>query len=87
MTITLYTKPAGCFGCTKTKQLLTEAGVPFQEVDITTDTAAFEYVTKELGYSQAPVVVAHGKDGTENRWSGLDKDRIDLVIAIEKSGK
>lgn len=57
MTVTIYTKPAGCFGCTKTKQKFTAAGVAFTEVDVTTNRAAFEYITEELGYSQVPVVI------------------------------
>jgi hypothetical protein len=55
MTLTIYTKPAGCFGCNKTKQLFADAGISFREVDITTNAAAFEYVTEELGYSQQRV--------------------------------
>jgi glutaredoxin-like protein NrdH len=84
MTLTIYTKPSGCFGCTKTKQKFAEAGVAFRDVDITTNKAAFEYITEELGYSQVPVVV-YDKDGSENRWSGLNPARIDQVIAIEKT--
>ena len=83
--LTIYTKPTGCFGCNKTKQLFAEAGVPFQEVDITTNEEAFLYITEELGYSQAPVVV-FDKAGTENHWSGLNPDKIDQVIAIVTSG-
>lgn len=84
MTLTIYTKPAGCFGCTKTKQKFSEAGVLFQEVDVTTNPAAFEYITEELGYSQVPVVV-YDKDGTENHWSGLNPGGIEQIIAIEAS--
>ncbi|WP_231687146.1 glutaredoxin family protein [Arthrobacter alpinus] len=54
--ITLYSKP-GCFGCRKTAEKFTALGVPFQEVDLTATPAALEYVTEELGYSQAPVVI------------------------------
>lgn len=85
MTLTVYTKPAGCFGCTKTKQKFTEAGVPFREVDVTTNQAAFEYITEELGYSQVPVVV-YDKDGTENHWSGLNPGGIEQIIVIESHG-
>ncbi|MBT2523235.1 glutaredoxin family protein [Arthrobacter sp. ISL-28] len=83
MTLTIYTKPSGCFGCTKTKQKFVEAGLPFREVDITANQAAFEYITEELGYSQVPVVV-YEKDGTENHWSGLDPVKIAQIIAIER---
>ncbi|MCY1213250.1 glutaredoxin-like protein NrdH [compost metagenome] len=82
MTLTIYTKPAGCFGCAKTRQKFAEAGITFHEVDVTTSPEAFEYITEELGYSQVPVVV-YDKDGTENHWSGLNPVRIDQVISIE----
>ncbi len=75
LTITLYTKP-GCFGCRKTAEKFTTAGVPFQEVDLTTTPAALEYVTEELGYSQAPVIVVDD----HFHWSGLRPDMIDQAI-------
>ena len=84
MTLTIYTKPSGCFGCTKTKQKFVEAGLPFREVDVTTNQAAFEYITEELGYSQVPVVV-YDRDGTENHWSGLNPGKIQHTIDIEKT--
>lgn len=82
MTVTIYTKPAGCFGCTKTKQKFTDAGIAFTEVDVASNPAAFEYITEELGYSQVPVVV-YDKDNTEDHWSGLNPDKIAKVIGIE----
>jgi hypothetical protein len=42
---------------TKTKQKFAEAGIAFHEVEVTTNRAAFEYITEELGYSQVPVVI------------------------------
>lgn len=82
MTLTIYTKAAGCFGCAKTRQKFTDAGLAFVEVDVTTNPAAFEYITEELGYSQVPVVV-YGKESSEDHWSGLDPARIARVIGIE----
>ena len=84
MTLTIYTKPAGCLGCAKTKQKFVEAGIDFHEVDVTSNLAAFEYITDELGYSQVPVVV-YDKDGTENHWSGLNPGGIEQIIAIESA--
>ena len=87
MTLTIYIKPSGCFGCDKTKQLFTEAGVKFTAVDITTNPQALEYITGDpadggLGYSQAPVVV-YDKDGTEDHWSGLNPIKINQVITLD----
>ncbi|MCY0905799.1 glutaredoxin family protein [Arthrobacter sp. H14-L1] len=76
MTITLYSKP-GCFGCRKTAEKFTAQGVPFREVDLTTTPAALEYVTEELGYSQAPIVVVDD----HFHWSGLRPDMIEEAIA------
>jgi glutaredoxin-like protein NrdH len=86
MTLTIYTKPAGCFGCTKTKQNFTDAGIAFAEVDVTTNPAAFEYITEELGYSQVPVVV-YDKEGSEDHWSGLNPVKIALVISIQAGAR
>ena len=77
LSITLYSKP-GCFGCRKTAEKFTALGVPFQEVDLTTTPAALEYVSEELGYSQAPIVVVDD----HFHWSGLRPDRIEAVAAL-----
>ncbi|WP_299169113.1 glutaredoxin family protein [uncultured Arthrobacter sp.] len=84
MTLTIYIKPTGCFGCDKTKQLFTEAGVTFTAVDITTNPQALEYITEDLGYSQAPVVL-YEKGGSEDHWSGLNPTKIKQVIALDAS--
>ena len=83
MTLTIYTKPAGCFACTKTKQKFTEAAIAFREVDLTTNPAALEFV-EDLGFAQAPVVL-YEREGSEDCWSGLNPGKIDQVIAIETS--
>lgn len=75
MAITIYTKP-GCFGCRKTSEKFTAAQVAFTEVDLTSEPAALEYVSEELGYSQAPVVVVDD----QFHWSGLDPANIARAI-------
>lgn len=82
MTLTIYIEPTGCFGCDKTKEKFTDAGVPFTAVDITTNDQALSHITDELGYSQAPVVV-YERDGSEDHWSGLNPTKISQVIALE----
>lgn len=79
--ITIYGKPdATCFGCKKTKDRFTAAGVEFVFIDITlaANAAALEYVTEELGYRQAPVVVVSDTD----HWAGLDPANIERIAAI-----
>ena len=71
MTITVYTKP-GCFGCRKTAEKFLDWYIAFTEVDITQTPAALEYITEELGYSQAPVVVVDD----HFHWSGLNPVNI-----------
>ncbi|BCW73646.1 glutaredoxin family protein [Arthrobacter sp. NicSoilB8] len=82
MTLTIYAKAVGCFGCAKTRQKFTDVGIAFTEVDVTANPGAFEYITEELGYSQVPVVV-YDTDDSEDRWSGLNPARIARVIGIE----
>lgn len=65
MQVTVYTTPT-CPQCDMTKKTLTRGNVEFTVVDLTTDAEAMKYVTEELGYNAAPVVVA----GTQH-WSGF----------------
>lgn len=75
MTVTVYTKP-GCFPCRKTIEKFQAAGIEPQIVDLTETPAALEYVSEDLGYSQAPIVVID-----ENfHWSGLNPGCIDRAI-------
>ena len=74
--ITLYSKPA-CVQCTMTKKALEKKGLAYTEVDLTQNPAALEYVTEDLGYSQAPVVVID----EHNHWSGFRPDRLEATAA------
>ncbi len=77
MQVTVYTTPS-CAQCEMTKKTLTRGDVKFDVVDLSTDAKAMEYVTKELGYTAAPVVTA----GTQH-WSGFRLGAIqNLVKAI-----
>lgn len=75
MTVTLYTKP-GCFPCAKTLQKFQEAGIDPRVIDLTENPAALEYVSEELGYSQAPIVVIDD----EFHWAGLNPGCIERAI-------
>lgn len=63
--ITVYSK-SNCPQCDATKRKLKQLGKPFVEVDLDVDAEARRYVTEELGYRQAPVVVVNH----ELHWSG-----------------
>ncbi|MBL3704685.1 glutaredoxin-like protein NrdH [Sulfitobacter sp. BDSS02] len=69
MTITVYSKPA-CVQCTATTRALDARGLNYDVVDLTQDAAAMERV-QEMGYRQAPVVIA----GDEH-WAGFRPDMI-----------
>jgi glutaredoxin-like protein NrdH len=70
---TVYTKP-NCSQCDDTKAYFDRKGITYTAVDITEVPAALAYITEELGYSQAPVVVNNSDD--QDHWSGLRRDRL-----------
>lgn len=69
MTITVYSKPA-CVQCTATTRALDARGLPYELINLTEDAAAMERV-QEMGYRQAPVVVAG-----DDHWAGFRPDMI-----------
>jgi glutaredoxin len=72
--ITVYVTPT-CVNCPKTIHLLRHHNIPHTVVDITQHKEAYAYVTQDLGYRQAPVVVV--SDGKEQvSWSGHNADMI-----------
>ncbi|WHS51371.1 glutaredoxin-like protein NrdH [Rothia sp. SD9660Na] len=74
MTVTVYTKPA-CVQCNMTYRALDKLGVQYNTVDITEDPAALELI-KDMGYLQAPVVIAG-----EDHWSGFQPDKINALAS------
>lgn len=80
LAVTIYTKPH-CVQCDATKRELRKRDVTFAEVDITEDPGSLEYISGELGYVQAPVVVV--EDGTgEDHWSGFRPDCIKRIASV-----
>ena len=69
----VYTKPE-CPSCERTKDYFNSKGITYTAVDVTEVPAALEYVTEELGYTQAPVVVNNSDD--QVHWSGLRRDKL-----------
>lgn len=81
--VTVYTTGPSCMRCTLTKTALTKKGVDFVEVDIRENDAARQYVTEDLGYTSAPVVVV--EDGTgEDHWCEFRPDQIDRVAQSDR---
>lgn len=69
--ITVYSTPT-CRQCSMTYMALDSKGIEYEVVDLSENPAALEYVTQELGYSQAPVVVVDDQD----HWYGFRPDNI-----------
>jgi glutaredoxin-like protein NrdH len=74
MSITVYSKPA-CVQCEATYRALDKKGLEYDVVDVTQDPEALALV-RELGYLQAPVVVAE-----DTHWSGFRPDQISALAA------
>jgi len=72
-TVTVYTTP-NCIRCNITCRALDKAGIGHRTVDVAADSAVREYVTGELGYTEAPVVVVD--QDTDHHWSGFRPDKI-----------
>lgn len=77
--IVIYTTGDGCMQCRLTKQLMNAVGLAYLDIDLTdpANEAAREYVTEDLGYSSAPVVVVDEHD----HWAGFRPDYIQDLIA------
>lgn len=71
--ITLYSLPA-CVQCETTKRYLNKNGIEFTEINMSEDQTALEKV-RELGYTQAPVVVAG-----DTSWSGFRLDSLKKLV-------
>ncbi|PPF46861.1 NrdH-redoxin [Pseudoclavibacter sp. AY1F1] len=75
MAIAVYSKPS-CVQCTATYRALDKQGLEYEIFDVSADEKALQTV-KELGYMQAPVVIA----GDEH-WSGFRPDKISQLAAL-----
>lgn len=71
--ITIYSLPA-CVQCDSTKRYLSKNGVEFTEVNMAENASALEEI-RELGYTQAPVVVAG-----DTSWSGFRLDSLQKLV-------
>ena len=77
--VVVYSKP-GCGSCVATKRVLDKAGVSYETVDVSVDSAAREMLV-EHGFSAMPVVAPTGDVGS---WfGGFRIHRLREVIATE----
>ncbi|MCK6065778.1 MULTISPECIES: glutaredoxin family protein [Microbacterium] len=77
--IVVYTTGDGCMQCRLTKRLMDDLGLAYRDIDLTdpVNDSAREYVTDDLGYSSAPVVVVDDRD----HWAGFRPDRIQNLLS------
>lgn len=68
--VRVFTKP-NCVWCVRTKNMLEEEGIPFEEIDVSEDRGAYDLITLAWGFRQVPVV-----DTGEDRWAGHRPGRI-----------
>ncbi len=76
MEIKVYSKPV-CMQCSATKREMERRGIVFEEVDLSKDEVALRKII-DLGYMQAPVVVAG-----EDHWSGFRPEKISALQVAE----
>lgn len=83
MTITVYTTSA-CPQCIATKRWLDKRGVSYLTVDLAVNAVMRDYVTDELGYTSAPVIVTTDDDGTiTDHWSGFQPNKLAEFAELE----
>lgn len=72
--VAVYTTGDACMQCRLTEALMKALGLPFVAFDLTdpVNASARDYVTDDLGYSAAPVVVVDYHD----HWAGFQPERI-----------
>lgn len=78
--VRVYSTGPQCPQCRLTIQVLQSTGVPHEviRIDEPDNNKWLEYVTDELGYTQAPVVEVD--DEPENHWCGFRPDLITRLI-------
>jgi glutaredoxin-like protein NrdH len=57
-----------------TYTVLDARGISYESTDVTEDEEAYKFITEDLGYMQAPVVV-----NGDQHWSGFRPDLINNI--------
>ena len=70
-----------CPQCVMTVKYLDRHETGFTYINIEHDEDAYKYVTKTLGFRQAPAVVALYPNGSEQSWSGFRPDRLQGYVS------
>ena len=70
-----------CSQCDMTVKYLDRNETGFTYINIEHDETAYKYVTKTLGFMQAPAVVALYPNGSEQSWAGFRPDRLQGYVS------
>lgn len=86
LSVTVYSTGGGCMQCELTRTCLRGLGIEFTEIDLSDEANhdALQYVTEDLGYSQAPVVAVDGD--SEFHWSGFQPALIKRLAERHTAG-
>ena len=81
LSVTVYSTGSSCQRCRLTIRKLEETGIRFTVIDVTdaNNLAAREFITEDLGYREAPVVIVD--DEPQHYWSGFRPDLIDRLAS------
>src|SRR5690606_3846710 len=87
VTVTVYSTGESCVRCRLTLRKLDDTGIAHTVIDLTDPAAevAREYLTGDLGYSEAPVVIVD--DQPEHHWAGFRPDLIDRLAAPDSDSQ
>ena len=80
--VKVYSK-SHCPYCVKAKQLLKSKSVPFQEIDLTNDSATQDKLVQETGWQTVPMIFIGGKliGGFDNLNALNQKGELDALLA------
>jgi glutaredoxin-like protein NrdH len=79
LSVTVYSTP-NCQQCRMTYRALDKAEISYVVVDLAANDNARTWVSEDLGYSQAPVVVVD--QDPEHHWSGFRPDQITALRGV-----
>ena len=81
LSVTVYSTGSSCQRCRLTIRKLEESGLRFTVIDVmdAENLAAREFITEDLGYSEAPVVIIDSEP--QHHWSGFRPDLIDRLAS------
>lgn len=82
MRIEVYSKPS-CIQCTQSKKRLEQLGLEYTETDIFDNPEAYTFITEELKFRAAPVIVVKDTEGViVESWAGFNPEKIETLKTV-----